>query len=135
MRLPPSVVLPEPPAELSLAPIDPADDPRLEPRFDLIPGQLASARRRPSRFVLQLVRDGDAVGLGVFMPSVPGAFPFRLAEPALAAAFLALLRPLARPDAPFLQVSAESDDALAAAVLALGAHTHLELLHMRGRLP
>jgi GNAT superfamily N-acetyltransferase len=134
LRLPRAVALPVVPDDVSLAASPAADDAVIEPAFGVLRGQLASARERPSRHVLQLRRGGEPVGLGVFSASIPGAFPFRLKDSTLAAAFLAHLRKLSPPEAAYVQVVVEDDDALHAEVLALGAYLELEILHMRGPL-
>jgi GNAT superfamily N-acetyltransferase len=134
LRLPSSVELPAPPPDLALVPVLPSDDATVEPTFRLLRGQLASSRAKAGRELLQLRRGAELLGLAVFSPSIPGAFPFQLLDPTLAAPFLALLRPHVPAGAPHLQVSIEHDDALRAAVLALGAHVHLEIEHMRGPL-
>jgi hypothetical protein len=74
------------------------------------------------------------MGIGVFASSIPGAFPFKLTDPALAESFLVHLRGLAAPDAPFVQVVVEGDAALRDAVLALGGYIHRETSHMHGAL-
>lgn len=134
LRFAPSVVLPAPDPALALVPVPPASDAIVERMFSLIAGQLASARAKPGRMVLQLVGGDEVLGVGVFMPAVPGSFPFRLRSPEHAATFVSLLRAHTPTDARFLQVSAEGDAALVAAARALGAYVHLELLHMHGAL-
>jgi ribosomal protein S18 acetylase RimI-like enzyme len=121
-------------ADLAIAPLDAAEDASVEPRFQLLRGQLAGQRARANH-VLALRRGADIVGVACFNTSVPGAFPFRCAAPEYGPPFAALLRPLASPTAPWLQVGTENDDALRAALEAAGALCHLEILHMRGALP
>ena len=133
LRLPSGIALP--PTDLVLAPLPAERDADVEPLLRLLPGQLASARTRPSRYVLGLSRGDELLGACVYIPAMPGAFPFRLRSPAHAAAFIALLRTFTSiPNAAFLQVGVEDDDALAAEVLRLGAYVQLELLHLRGPL-
>ena len=134
LRLAADVALPPQAPDIELVPIAPEDDELVERTFRLLQGQLASSRGRPSRRVLQLRRAGAVVGVAVFSESIPGAFPFRVVAPELGATLLAHLRTFAPPGAPYLQVGIEGDDALHAAVLALGAHVHLEIMHMRGTL-
>ena len=134
MRLPRETALPPADASLSLVRVPPETDPIVEPAFHLLPGQLASARKKPGRMVVQLARGEEVLGVGVFMPTIPGSFPFRLSTPDHAATFLSLLREQTPDEATFLQVGAENDDALAAQVQGLGAYVHLELLHMHGPL-
>lgn len=128
LRLSVEVALPATP--LALVPVPPERDAELEARFALLPGQLASARARPSRRVLQLVDSDMVLGVCVDM-AMRGAFPFRLAAPVHAAAAITLLRALS-PDSAVMQVGVEGDDALVAEVKRLGAVTFLELLHLRG---
>jgi GNAT superfamily N-acetyltransferase len=129
LRVPVSVTLPPTSRVLVSVPAD--RDAAVEPKFGLLPGQLAGARAKPGRHVLQL----DDDGVFVYMPAVPGAFPFRLASPEHAAAAIALLRTFVPiPGATFMQVGVEDDDALVAEVKQLGAYVQLELLHLRGAL-
>lgn len=118
------------PAGLTLCEVRPDDDAIAEPRFKLLAGQLASARAKSGRMLLGLRRDGELVGLGVFMPAVPGAFPFRTVEPKLGPPFLQLLRPLAAAGKPWIQVTTEGDDALASAISSSGARVSMQLLHL-----
>jgi ribosomal protein S18 acetylase RimI-like enzyme len=106
------------------------DDASAEPRFGLLAGQLASARAKSGRSILGLRRAGELVGIAVFMPAVPGAFPFRTVEPELGPPFVSLLRPLAAPGKPWIQVTPEGDDALVSALASSGATIALELLHL-----
>ena len=131
LRLPASVALS--PTDLVVAPLPADRDALVEPGFSLLPGQLASARARPSRYALALSRDDEVLGACVYMPSIPGAFPFRLHAPEHAAAFIAGVRAFVPiPEATFMQVGVEDNDALAAEVRRLGAYVQLELLHLRG---
>jgi GNAT superfamily N-acetyltransferase len=133
LRLPRSVTLAAPPDDVELVPVVPADDAAVEDTLHLIRGQLASARARASRQVLQLRRAGAIVGVAVLAPAIPDAFPFRVVDPALGPALAALLRDHA-PGSPFLQLGVEDDDALRDGLLALGAYLHVEIEHMRGPL-
>jgi GNAT superfamily N-acetyltransferase len=134
LRLPHEIALPAPHSEIMLADVPTASDPTLEPAFTLLRGQLASARAKTGRRVVQLARHDRVLGIGVFAPSIPGSFPFRLVDPSFAGAFLGLLRPLCPPESTFVQVGVEDDEPLRDAVLALGAYVQLEILHMRGQL-
>jgi GNAT superfamily N-acetyltransferase len=133
LRLPRTIALVPDPA-YTLVPVPPDTDALVEARFQLLAGQLASARKKAGRFVAQLEHDGDVVGVGVFMATIPGSFPWRLVAPQHASAFLALLREHTPDEAVWLQVGVEDDDALAAHVRSLGAYVHLELHHMHGLL-
>lgn len=130
LRLPASVPLPA--TARVLAPVPVTRDAAVEAAFGLLAGQLASARAKPGRHVLQL---DDERGVFVYLPSLPGAFPFRLVRPALAAAAIAQLRTYVPiPGATFMQVGVEDDDALVAEVKRLGAYVVRELRHLRGAL-
>lgn len=130
MRMPASVALPVPRAVL--APLSPDEDPGIEARFALLPGQLASARARPSRHVLAMRREGALLGICVYMPAVPGAYPFRPVEGADAVEMIALLRTYALIEATFMQAVVEDDEPLAQRLRDHGAYLQLELLHLRG---
>nr|MDQ3370067.1 hypothetical protein [Myxococcota bacterium] len=102
--------------------------------FGLLRGQLASARARASRHVLQLRRGEDLMGVAVFSAAVPSAFPCRLRDPTLAAALLTHLWALAPAEATYLQIGIEDDDAFRTEVLRLGGVLQLEIVHLRGSL-
>ncbi|HEY8375017.1 MAG TPA: GNAT family N-acetyltransferase [Nannocystis sp.] len=128
-----------PDRSLGTCPIEPEEDAACERAFDLPPGQLAQLRAR-ARTVLVRLRDPDdpaAVGLGLaaFAVDFPGAFPFRVAHPSYAAPLLAGLRPHARPDRPEMNIVAEADPELDAAMRAAGAEVKLEFAHYAGDLP
>jgi hypothetical protein len=106
LRVPSSIPL-VPASGFAPVPLTAEDDAALEARFELQRGQLAHARARASRRLVKLVRDGEVAGIGVFVASVPGSFPFRLTDPALAATFLAHLRPLAAPALPSCRSSSK----------------------------
>jgi GNAT superfamily N-acetyltransferase len=134
LRLPASVPLAPPPADLRLDPVEPDEDEAVEAALAVPRGQLASARARTSRQVLQLRRGQALLGVAVFSAHIPGAFPFRVVDPALGPALLAHLRPLAPPGAPHVQVVVEDAPALRDVLLALGARMHMETAHMNGPL-
>ena len=121
------------PAELAtVTPAAPEEDDDLERAFGLPSGRLAMARR-PGRVVVQLRdRDLDVLGFAVFDPAFPGATPFHLVRPALAAPLLATLRKHARHD--YLQIVIENHDGLADELIAAGASVRLRLLHYSGPL-
>jgi ribosomal protein S18 acetylase RimI-like enzyme len=131
--------LAQPDMSFETCPIDPAEDDAIAAAFALPPGQLAGLRAHPRRVHLRLRDPADpgAPGLGFasFDPEFPGAYPFRVARAAYARPLLAALRPYALPDRPYMQIVAEDDDELTAALLAAGAQLRLEILHLRGALP
>ncbi|MFO0574688.1 MAG: GNAT family N-acetyltransferase [Polyangia bacterium] len=113
----------------------PMHDGAIESGFGLLPGQLASARAAGR--VLCAVRDADgaAVGVAIFDPHFPGAFPFRARRPALAQPLLAVMRPHARPGDPEVHLVIEADDTLAEHLLRAGAIVKLRFDHYGGALP
>jgi ribosomal protein S18 acetylase RimI-like enzyme len=131
--------LPREEGSILARPFDPAEDAALEAAFEQVPGRLADRRSRPTRVLLRLVdpaRPDDAkVGLASFDPAHPGAFPFAVARPALAAVMLDALRPHARSSDDALMLLIERDDALAETLRAAGAETVFELFHMNGDIP
>lgn len=121
-------------------PIDPAEDAAIEAAHALPRGQLAQMRADERRVVLRLADPADpanvTLGLACFAPHFPGAFPFRVARPALARPLLAGMRRHALPEhEDRVQLVIEDDDPLAQQLLAAGARMHLEFVHMRGPLP
>ncbi|KYG03710.1 hypothetical protein BE21_50265 [Sorangium cellulosum] len=131
--------LPRPTRPVAARPAEPSDDAAVEAAFGLLPGQVAEARGRGGLVLLCLVdpaAPGAApLGYASFDPFVPGAFPFRVAAPELAAPLLDAIRAHA-PRAPeALLVTVEDDDALAAALRAVGATVQLVGVHFRGEIP
>lgn len=136
LRFPMDVARPResPGPALEIGAIDPEQDAELERRFGLIPGQLASAREQAGRELLVFASAGQPVGLAVFDPSFPGAFPFRLEQPELALAIIAYFRRRAPSRARWVQVVVEDDEPLTAYLLEHGATMALHFVHMRGPL-
>jgi len=130
--------LPAPEQALTARGIDPAEDAALEAALGLYEGQIASARALPGRLLMRLVdpaAPGEArLGLALFSPAFPGAYPFRVARPALARPLLEALRPHALPEHDFMQVVVEGDDALLRTLLDEGASLRMEILHLAGPL-
>lgn len=124
--------LPEPAA--AMRPIEPGDDAAVEAATGIMPGELAAARAKGDRVLVQL-HEGDTLsGAAVFVPSIPGAFPFRVIRPALAGALLRALQPHALAEHDFVNVVCDDDPALAAALAHTGATEVLRVVHYRGAL-
>lgn len=119
--------------------ITPEADARVEQAFDLSSGLLATYRARGGNALVELfdtsLPASPALGVARFDPRIPGSFPFRVARPELARRLLEHLRPLAPSSVPWIQLAVEEDAALASALIAVGAETKVEILHMHGKLP
>ena len=116
----------------------PADDDDAEAAFHLPAGILAHNRGLPGKHLRLLVAaDAPAapLGLAVFDPGFPGAYPFRLARPGLAAHLLGDLRRLARPEHTLVNLVVEDDRPLVDHRVRHGANVRLEILHMEGPVP
>lgn len=109
--------------------VAPEDERALETRFELLPGQLSTARAEQR--VLLTVKEG---GLAVFTPSFPGSFPFKTKSASLAVPLLRGMRRHALPGATFAGVVVENDDALGEHLLALGAERRMVFDHYEGLL-
>ncbi|MBX3227545.1 MAG: GNAT family N-acetyltransferase [Labilithrix sp.] len=122
------------PADFALAgearSFDPALDAAFEARFDLPRGLFEGQRRRGSYTLLAI---GERA-VAAFDPTFPGAYPFRAVDGAHARALLAALRPYARPDKPFLNVSPGTSAEIVDALLALGATVRFQTTKMVRRL-
>jgi hypothetical protein len=122
-------------ATVRAGPIPRVDDIAIEATMGLVLGQLADARTRPGR-VLRQLRDGtDVVGVAIFDPDFPGAFPFRVRSLALCRTLLAALRPHARPEHDFVNLVIEDDEPLAQGLLAEGATERFRFVHYDGAVP
>ncbi|WP_437641921.1 GNAT family N-acetyltransferase [Sorangium sp. So ce854] len=131
--------LPRPFHRVAARPAQPSDDVALEAAFAMPSGQIAEARGRGGLVLLCLVdpaaEAAAPLGFASFDPLLPGAFPFRVAAPELAAPLLDAIRPHA-PRAPeALLVTVEDDDTLVALLRDAGATVQLVGAHFRGEIP
>jgi ribosomal protein S18 acetylase RimI-like enzyme len=113
--------------------IEPDEDATLESAFGLIPGRLAH-HRSYGRVLIVLGEPAEAVGLAAFDPGFPGAFPFQVTRPGLAAQLLDAMRPHARPGDAVVKLMIERDAPLTDVLRAAGAEVRIELFHMEGSL-
>jgi hypothetical protein len=112
----------------------PDREPVIEASFDLPRGQLASARSL-GRFLLEAIapEDGEPIGVAVFDPKFPGAFPFRMkAIDALVPLLEAMRRTVLGDE--YVNLVIEDDDRLAVLLLGAGASVRDDALHMQGPL-
>jgi GNAT superfamily N-acetyltransferase len=130
------LALPRDAARIVARAVRPDEDAHLEAEFSVLPGRLADYRVR-GRVLLVLVdeRSSAAVGLAVFDPTNPGAFPFTVARPTLARSLLEAMRPHARPQDTFVRVVVENDAPLTDALGRAGAEVRFEMHHMEGAIP
>ncbi len=121
---------------LEVGPVEPGEDERLEQAFDLPAGQLAWFRTVTGQVLAVLLDQnstgGSPVGFARFDPGFPGAFPFKVREPAAARALLEGLRPHALPGADRLHLLVEDQPDLVELLCGAGAVRTIELIHMRG---
>lgn len=126
--------------------LSPADDTRLEARFQLVPGQIAFSRSKPNTVQLGIGAEHAPTleGFASFDPNFPGAFPFRVARPSLARPLLLALQSHADPSLDScpdawrshgLQVVVENDATLTRVLRAAGASLALHFLHYAGEIP
>lgn len=128
--------LPTEPGVVIAYPVLAADVAKIEAALGILGGRLEMTRSRGRGITLQLLDKHLApVGVACFDPAFPGAFPFCVARPTLAAPLLGALAPHARQGDPALQLVIEHDDALADALLAAGGEERMRLLHLAGPLP
>lgn len=122
---------PEASNTLSLVVPAPADDDAIESALSMNSGRLAS-RRKSSYVLLGIQEDKRWVGFAAFSPAHPGAFPFKVRSPELAAPLLRALR--AHATKAEMQIVAEDAPDLADHLIAAGASLYLRLLHLEGPL-
>jgi ribosomal protein S18 acetylase RimI-like enzyme len=133
-RLPWSVVDGLPSLGAVVKTLAPDRDALLEDCFLLPRGQLTVSRRLGRALFEAVAPDGQAMlGLAVFNPSFPGAFPFRVADPRVARDLLTAMR-LMVPNDHSVNLVVEDDERLAALLFQAGAVLNLEILHMVGAL-
>jgi GNAT superfamily N-acetyltransferase len=120
--------------------IGPEDDAGVETAMQLLVGQLAAARATGNRVLLVLEEADEQVkrnllGIAIFHPHFPGAYPFRVTRPELAIPLLRSIRPYARASDSFINIMVEGQPDVADALVAAGAVVRLEMVHMKGPLP
>jgi GNAT superfamily N-acetyltransferase len=141
VRIAPSDVanLPSSPRATELRTLAAHDDSQVEKAFDLTPGLLATFRGRHGQRIVELVDavapDRGSLAVARFDPAYPGCFPFRVADPSFARAFITPMLTALASDAPWIQFAIERDEPLARTLLAAGATLQHDIVHMRGALP
>lgn len=111
------------------------DDAAAEVAFGLPRGLLAKQRKMAGARILAAHEGESIVGVAVFFPAFPGAYPFRAREAAHARALLAAMRPHADAGKAWVQLVFEDAPDLAAAFEDAGARRHMEFVHLRGEVP
>jgi GNAT superfamily N-acetyltransferase len=110
-----------------------ARDVELERLFALPRGQLAAARAT-KRLVLGVTANGGAcLGLAVFAPSFPGAFPFRVRDQSAVRPLLEAMRPHV-VGIPAVNLVIDDDDGLVSLLVAAGAEVRADFFHLGGAL-
>jgi GNAT superfamily N-acetyltransferase len=109
------------------------DDERVESALGVTPGVIARSREAGGKVILAAWRDGSPVGVAVFDPAFPGAFPFRVADPDVAGPLCRALRPHALQ--PVMQLTIEDDAVTRERFTSRGALVRMEIDHYRGPLP
>jgi ribosomal protein S18 acetylase RimI-like enzyme len=105
-----------------------------EAAFELPAGQLSKARRFPRVLLEATTSDGARMlGIAVFDPSFPGAFPFRVNELIAAQPLLLAMRKHVPAD-EYVKLVVENDPRLSALLESVGASVRLEIVHMEGLL-
>jgi GNAT superfamily N-acetyltransferase len=113
--------------------------PLFERRFGLPEGLLRAQGMRTGRLVVGLVRanadePGEPLGVAAFNPPFPGAFPFKVSEPARTRALLEALRPHRLPELGEMQLVIEDQPSVAALLVGAGARIVMRIVHMQGSL-
>jgi L-amino acid N-acyltransferase YncA len=117
-----------------VGPLTTERDTTLEALFDLPTGQLASARGLGRTLLEAATTDRQqSLGLAVFDPKFPGAFPFRVTELAAVAPLLQAMRQHV-PGDEHVNLGVEDDERLVALLLAVGADLRHEIVHLAGAL-
>lgn len=111
--------------------VSPDRDADLEGLCALPRGQLAFARGL-GRMLFEAVSGERSIGLAVFDPRIPGAFPFRITEADAVRPLLTAMRPHVQQD--YVNLVAEDDERLTALLVNAGASIREEILHLQGTL-
>lgn len=121
------------PAAFAARVIEPDDDAHVEHERGILPGQVADGRAK-GRVLYMIERDEQVTAAAIFDPTFPGAYPFRAKTLEDAISLLHALRPHAREADDHIAVVTEDQEALADALIELGATVRVETMHMRGPL-
>ncbi|HEY2899552.1 MAG TPA: GNAT family N-acetyltransferase [Polyangia bacterium] len=112
----------------------PERDATVEDFFSLPRGQLTESRRIGRTLFEAVAADGGTtLGLAVFNPNFPGAFPFRVVDHRATGDLLAAMRRMV-PNDDNVNLVAEDDEPLSATLLQAGAVCKMEIVHMEGAL-
>jgi len=115
--------------DLQLRALGPSEDASVERALGLRAGLIALGRVR-KREPIALEERGALAGASVLDARLPGAFPFRVTRPDLAAPFARMLADRAGRDHLFL--TAEDQPDVAAALAHAGATLRFDMFHMSG---
>jgi ribosomal protein S18 acetylase RimI-like enzyme len=119
--------------ELRPSALEPSADLDVEAALGLPRAMLETARAQGGR-VLVRVDDGEAlVAAGVFDPGFPGIYPLRARSLEAALSLVAACRPHARGH-DHVDLVVEDQPALADGLVAHGAETKLDIVHMRAKI-
>ncbi len=104
--------------------------------FGLLDGQLTRARQKlGARIVAALSVNGKCMGVAVFDPQYPGAFPFRCKSVEYARTLIEALRERYEGPSSFVQLVIEDAAVVVHALESAGATRVHDILHMRGPIP
>jgi len=115
--------------------LEPADDTATEQALELPAGLLARQRRSPVARLLVSRCAGEPVGVAAFIPSFPGAYPFRARSVGVMRGMIDAMLPLADPTFDYVQLVLEDAPTLADALEQAGAVRHLSYVHYAGDVP
>lgn len=116
--------------------VDPAEDDDIERDLQLPDGKLLRLREMTGQLLVQLVdAHGKRFGFARFDPEFPGAFPFRVTSPRYAGDLLRALHAHRSPHLEWVQLVIEDGADTTQVLLAAGARTVFDILHLGGDIP
>ena len=127
--------LPEPSPDVSTTELLPAADASVELALGLPGGLLVRNRKQPGVRLWVTRRGLQIVGVAVFSPSFPGAYPFAADTIDALRSSLEAMRADADPRFDYVQLVLEGAPTLAKALDDAGAVRHLEFVHFAGPVP
>jgi ribosomal protein S18 acetylase RimI-like enzyme len=122
-----------PAARAAVRELPAARDAEIERLFALPRGQLGPARATKRLVLGALADDGACVGLAVFSPAFPGAFPFRILDPGATRPLLEAMRPHVEA-VPYVNLVIDDDAPLVSLLMSTGAEPRADFLHFGGAL-
>lgn len=130
--------LPGPTEDLRVSEVGREHAAELEATWKLPAGQLSQSWASDVRVFAASLASSEALaseGFARFVPSFPGAYPFRARDAAAVRCLVEAMHRYRDDSFDFVRLTCEDAPLLVDALLAAGAEIHLEIMHLEGAIP